>query len=65
VLRGSDAVNADVLGHIGPRPGNDSSIAWTCTSITGGTVVLVFCENIRVGHVVATIAHTAQTRADL
>ena len=25
---GSDAVNADVFGHIGPSPGNDSSIAW-------------------------------------
>ena len=46
---GSDAVNAGVFGHIGPVPGNDSSIACTWTSITGGTSVLVFCANAAAG----------------
>src|SRR5580704_1330649 len=39
---GSDAVNFAVFGHIGTAPGM-SSIACTCTSITGGTSAGVFC----------------------
>ncbi len=40
--RGSQAVNRGVFGHIGTALGPESSIACACTSMTGGTAVLVF-----------------------
>jgi hypothetical protein len=42
---GSDAVNLEVFGHMGWTPGKAPSMAWWCTSITGGALGSAFCAS--------------------
>jgi hypothetical protein len=50
---------------MGPSPGNDSSIAWTWTSSTGGTLVVVFWAWDPVEAATSQAAQAADATADL